>query len=192
MSIDTQPLNMKYTLLAILFIGASTFCFSQEVWTIGPAIHVNFAKRQKVTVSYAVEFAYWNFYNFYHSVDGGLEFERKKIRVYSELQTGFKMGGISCGPVIEFTTNGQGTHLGMQGSLWTNYFISTDLRKRWIDNKCYTSCGVYAPSKLPTSFPDIHETCIVKKLEAYEKRMAENSNSNNDYDGNSGNSWDWD
>jgi hypothetical protein len=65
-------------------------------------VHVNFAKGQKVRASFAIEFAYWNLY-FYHSVDGGVEFERNKIRIYSEAQTGVGLVGVAAGPVVEFT-----------------------------------------------------------------------------------------
>jgi hypothetical protein len=189
---------MKYKLLTtLLFTSGVVVCaFSQEIWTIGPAIHVNFARQEKVKVSYAIEFAYWNLSNFYHSIDGGFEYERNKVRLYSEIQTGFKVGGISCGPVIEFSTQGEGTHVGIQGSVWTNYFVSTDFRKRWINHKSYTSFGLFAPSKFLCNFPAPGDTWIVRRLDCLERRIEENNkkSANTDYDYNNtgSSSWDWD
>jgi hypothetical protein len=48
----------------------------------------------KKRLSYAIEVAYWNLQNFYYSVDGGFEFEHKKIRIYSEIQTGIIVTGV--------------------------------------------------------------------------------------------------
>lgn len=139
----------KMVVLGILCLGICVPVFSQEVWTIGPMVHINFAKGQKAKASFAIEVAYWNLYNFYHSVDGGLEFEKNKFRIYSELQTGIGVVGIAAGPVLEFTTNGEGTHFGFQSSVWANYFLGFDYRKRWIDNKRYNVFGVYG--KLPVA-----------------------------------------
>jgi len=123
--------------------------WSQEVWTVGPMVHINFSKGQKTRVSGGIEFAYWNFNHFFHSVDGGFEFEKNKFRIYSELQTGILLTGISCGPVLEFSNTG--THVGIQGSAWLNYFLGFDYRKRWIDGKRYNSGGIYVKVPVATT-----------------------------------------
>jgi hypothetical protein len=147
---------MKTILIILICICSSSLCYGQEVWTIGPMLHVNFAKAQKPRVSFAIEFAYWNLYHFYHSVDGGLEFEKNKIRIYSEAQTGIGLVGLAAGPVIEFTTNGEGTHFGFQSSVWANYFLGFDYRMRWIDHKHYNVVGVYG--KLPIATVGFDDT----------------------------------
>jgi hypothetical protein len=88
---------------------------AQEVWTLGPMIHINFGGDEKISTSFSIEGAYWNLNNFYHSVDVGLEFDRGKFRIYSEAQTGIGLTGLSFGPVLEFH-RGHGVHLGAQGS----------------------------------------------------------------------------
>jgi hypothetical protein len=106
-------------------------------------IHFNFGG-EKPRVSYAVEVAYWNLEHFFYSVDGGLELESGKFRIYSELQTGIGLAGAACGPVLEFNTRQGGTHLGVQGSLWANYFLGGNFRIRRIGKTTYTCLGLYA------------------------------------------------
>lgn len=118
--------------------------FSQEIWTIGPMLHVNFGGEKRST-SFAIEAAYWNLNKFYHSVDFAVEFDRGSIRLYSEAQTGIGLTGISLGPVIEFSNGG--TWLGVQGSCWANYILGIDYRMRFIDKKKFYCVGLYA--KLP-------------------------------------------
>jgi hypothetical protein len=132
----------KFTFILLFYVGLNNSAFSQEFWTIGPMIHVNFGG-EKTRVSYAVEVAYWNLNNFYHSVDGGLEFESKRIRIYSELQTGFGLAGIGFGPLLEFNMEEGNAHIGFQGTLWGNYFLGFDYRKRWINKTKYNCGGIY-------------------------------------------------
>src|SRR5687768_5554084 len=74
---------------------------AQEIWTIGPMLHLNFG-REKPTVSFAIEAAYWNVRKVPYSVDLGIEFDRRKTtRFYSELQTGIGVAGVSVGPVLQ-------------------------------------------------------------------------------------------
>lgn len=134
-------------LIAILICGATT-SYSQEVWTVGPMLHVNFGSGEKIRTSFAIEAAYWNLRNFYHSVDFALEFEKGKTRIYSEAQTGIGFTGISFGPVLEFH-HGHGVHLGVQATGWLNYYIGVDYRIRFIDKKRFHAIGVYG--KLPVS-----------------------------------------
>lgn len=137
----------------ILLITCSESCFSQEIWTIGPMLHLNFGGEKRST-SFAIETAYWNVDGFPYSVDLGLEFERKRFRLYSEGQTGILLTGLSFGPVIEFQ-KGNGIHVGVQGSCWINYGLGVDYRMRFIDHQKIKSVGLYA--KLPISTSGLDE-----------------------------------
>jgi hypothetical protein len=138
---------------AFLFI-ANVNAIAQEVWTIGPMLHLNFG-REKPTVSFAMEVAYWNISNFPHSVDFGIEFDRKKTRrFYSELQTGIGVAGVSVGPVFQ-VGGGEGAKLGLQGTAWINYYVGLDYRMRFFRDQKHRAFGLYA--KLPvvtTGFDD--------------------------------------
>jgi hypothetical protein len=142
---------------------------SQSCWTMGPMLHVNFGG-EKIRASWALEFAYWNFNSFPYSFDFAAEFERKKIRLYSEVQTGFLVAGISGGPVIEFQTAEKKVKLGLQTSVWANYYWGFDFRMRFIDNKSLICPGTYF--KIPISGRD----------ENGEKITGSSNNSSNDWD----------
>lgn len=133
--------KIKFILLLTLFF-AIPIAKSQTIWTAGPMIHVNIGD-DKLRMSYGFEFAYWSFTHFPYSVDFSAEFERKRIRLYSELQTGVGVAGISAGPVLEFQTDEAATKLGFQGSIWGNYFLGFDARFRFIDGKAFFCPGVY-------------------------------------------------
>lgn len=132
---------MGRKVLIILFFsfGTSGLCTAQEIWTIGPMVHVNFGGGE-IHVSYALETAYWNYTNFPYSIDGALEFESGKFRIYSEFQSGIAVAGISCGPVFELS---DGAHFGFQSSIWGNYFLGGDFRLRWINKTTYKCIGAY-------------------------------------------------
>ncbi|MBI5541011.1 MAG: hypothetical protein HY951_13180 [Bacteroidia bacterium] len=157
----------KLFFLAFLLIVTAKVGFSQKVWTIGPMFHVNFGG-EKIRGSFALEVAYWNLEHFPYSFDGGIEFESKKIRFYSEIQTGILVAGLSVGPLLQINTNEGSAHFGIQTSVWANYFIGFDYRKRWVNKEKLNCFGVYA--KLPVAHSGFSE-----------------SNSNSNYD-----SWDWD
>lgn len=137
-------MNRKLFALPFCFMGLFHAGISQEVMTIGPMVHINFGG-EKIHASYAIESAYWNYEHFPYSIDGGIEFESGRFRIYSEFQTGVAVAGISCGPVFEL--NKTGAHLGVQGSVWGNYFLGVDLRIRRIEKTTFKSPGVYL--KLP-------------------------------------------
>lgn len=115
---------------------------AQELWTIGPMLHVNFGG-EKRTTSFAIEAAYWNTSKTPYSIDFGVEFDRKKTRLYSELQTGIGITGISLGPVIQFSST-TGTKLGVQGSCRINYVLGVDYRMRFLRDEKIHSVGSYA------------------------------------------------
>lgn len=113
----------------------------QQIFTIGPTVHINFDK-PKLNISYGIEGAYWNWYGFPYSFDAGIEYGGKKFRVYSELQTGIGITGISLGPVIQYNFSESRVNLGYQGTIWFGYYLGFDARIRHIEGKnvfCYGS-----------------------------------------------------
>ena len=132
---------MKKYFFSILCISIF-YIKSQTIWTIGPMIHFNFGE-DKLKVSYNIEAAYWNYSKFPWSVDFALEFEKKKFRLYSEGQTGFGLGGIAAGPVIEFDREINKTTAGCQASIWGNYYWGFDLRYRKINGNKFFCPGTY-------------------------------------------------
>jgi hypothetical protein len=132
----------RNTILLLFFLFHGNRCMSQSIWTAGPMLHVNFGG-EKTKASFAIEFAYWNFSHFPYSCDMAVEFEKQKVRLYAEAQTGIGLAGISCGPVVEFQTSERKTKLGIQTSVWGNYYLGFDLRYRYIDDTSYLCPGVY-------------------------------------------------
>lgn len=141
--------KLKYLLLGIL-LSCMRLSFSQEVWTIGPMFHYNFGG-EKRHFSFAIETAYWNLKHFYYSIDGGLEFGKKRIRLYSEAQTGIGLVGVGCGPVLEINTAEGKAHLGLQTTIWANYYVGLDYRYRRIDKTNFNCIGIYAKVPFATS-----------------------------------------
>lgn len=129
--------------LFLLYVVSSS---AQEIWTIGPMLHINFGA-EKRTTSFTIEAAWWKVKGVPHSLDFGIEFDRGKLRLYSEGQAGIGLTGLSLGPVLEFNFKESKTRLGVQGSCWINYFFGIDYRMRFIDKKRFDCIGLYA--KLP-------------------------------------------
>jgi hypothetical protein len=147
--------------LLLMITGISALAQTNEVFMIGPMLHVNMANKKR-PVSFGIELSYWNYDHFPYSVDGCVEFEKGKIRLYSEVQTGIGIAGISAGPVLEFQTKAHVVKIGYQASIWGNYFLGFDVRFRHIDKENYICPGIYG--KLPLGH----------------------------YGDGSGNDWDWD
>jgi hypothetical protein len=139
-----EKIKIKYvkTSILCLFFWQSTLSFSQTIWSAGPMLHINIGD-QKVKASWGFEVAYWNFSRFPYSFDFCTEFEQKKIRLYSEIQTGIGIAGISLGPVLEIQTDIPAIRAGFQGSIWGNYYLGFDFRYRRIDNKSFYCPGTY-------------------------------------------------
>ena len=158
----------KKLLILLIFIFTLPQLQAQvrEIWMFGPMMHVNFGG-EKTRVSWALEFSYWNYQRFPYSFDFAFEFERGKMRLYSEAQTGFGFGGIAAGPVFEFGSNVNKPRIGFQGSIWGNYFLGFDIRTRRIGGETFFSPGTYL--KYPTA--------------VFTKEFHE---------GNSSSDWDWD
>lgn len=137
-----------------IFVGFMTLgihsVLAQEIWSIGPMLHINFGG-EKRTTSFAIEAAYWNIDRFPYSVDFAIEFDRGAVRLYSEAQTGIGLAGVSVGPVIEFARNPGGVRLGMQGTVWANYFLGVDYRLRFIRGNRFHCLGFYGKLPIATS-----------------------------------------
>jgi hypothetical protein len=137
-----------WLLIVSCFCIISTNVVGQSLWTIGPMLHVNFGG-EKRTVSFTLEAAYWNVSQFPYSVDFGIEFDRKKTRFYSELQTGIGVTGLSAGPVLQFGQGGP--KFGFQGSCWINYYLGVDYRMRFLREEKIRSVGTYFKPPIATS-----------------------------------------
>lgn len=151
---------MRKYLISLLLsetIILNVFGQKSEFWMFGPMIHFNFGNNE-CHASYGLELAYWKYDHFPYSLDGGIEFEKKKIRVYSEGQTGLGLVGVSLGPAIEFRTAEKAVKVGIQGSCWANYFGGVDLRFRSIAGTSFFSPGVYFKLPLGGSSGEHHSS----------------------------------
>jgi hypothetical protein len=115
---------------------------AQSVYTIGPMLHFNIGDRP-VRTSFGIEFAYWNIDHTPYGFDLGFDCQKGKFRLYSEMQTGVGVAGMSAGPFLEFR-NEKPVSLGMQGSIWANYIVGMDLRFRFSKGQDYFAPGFYA------------------------------------------------
>jgi hypothetical protein len=97
--------------IILFFVISKSFGFHniRHAVTVGPMLHLNFEQKSKPQVSFSVEAAYWmipdGFWPRPLSIDIGIEMERFKTRIYSEIQTGALFAGISAGPVLELQSN---------------------------------------------------------------------------------------
>ena len=136
---------LKYFLLIFLLLNFNNIAKAQVFYSIGPMLHWNIGD-EKVRTSFGIEFAYWNFDKTPYSMDFGIDFQKGKTRLYSELQTGVGLAGLSAGPFMEWEKDSK-VQAGLQGSVWFNYFVGVDLRFRWQKGQDYFAPGLYA--KLP-------------------------------------------
>ncbi|MGC3943873.1 MAG: hypothetical protein QM762_04925 [Chryseolinea sp.] len=139
----------KILIAFFLFVFISPNVRAQTIWTVGPMLHVNFGGGQKKSVSFAIETAYWNVVKWPYSFDFGIEFDRKKTRLYSEFQTGIGIAGISAGPVFQFGKD-SGPKLGMQVTSWVNYYLGFDYRMIFLRNEKRMAIGTYAKVPIAT------------------------------------------
>lgn len=145
---------MKKIIISILLVFLLVFSAKPTkaqdyIWMIGPMLHTNFGI-DGIHFSLALEASYWDITHFPYGYDAGIEFEKNKVRIYTELQSGIGLAGISGGPVLQLPTIENKAKLGFQGSVWANYFVGIDLRLRVIDDTKYFCPGVYG--KLPVKF----------------------------------------
>jgi hypothetical protein len=153
-SLKLLPLYPKMKLLKTLALTSFLVIpdleiFAQEIWTIGPMLHVNFGGEKRST-SFGIEAAYWNIKKTPYSFDFGIEFDRRKTRLYTEAQTGIGITGVSLGPVVQFNTGGR-TKLGIQGSCWINYILGVDYRMRFLRDEKIHSVGTYVKVLMASS-----------------------------------------
>ncbi len=146
-----MKLFLKTVIFSLLLVLSNVKVKSQEIWTVGPMLHVNFGG-EKVTASFALETAYWNVYVLPVSIDGGIEFDKHKIRIYSEFQTGIGFLGVSAGPLVEIGTKPFYVVPGFQTSAWLSCFAGIDMRYRRVLKKDYFAPGLFV--KLPVYFYD--------------------------------------
>ncbi|MFL5728352.1 MAG: hypothetical protein ACJ75J_02590, partial [Cytophagaceae bacterium] len=132
-------------LILFMLITPVSIALAQEYYTIGPMLHFNIGD-EKVRTSFGIEFAYWNYSNFPYSFDFGVDFQKYKTRIYTEMQTGAAATGVSAGPFMEFKKKSS-VQVGLQSSVWLNYIIGVDLRGRWQKGQDYFAPGIYA--KIP-------------------------------------------
>ena len=128
---------MHITITLLLFFVAECFSYNSTLHTIGPTFHVNFGNGE-VRLSGGIEYACWFLPSCNHidlpvGFDIGLEFERNKVRVYSEVQTGVVFAGAALGPVIEYSNDIGVFTPGIQGSLWGAYFGGVNIRFRRVE-----------------------------------------------------------
>lgn len=134
------------SLFLLVLIEGQTYAQKNEVWMLGPMLHYNIGG-EKNRWSFSIELAYWNYDKFPYSFDGAIEFEKQKIRLYTEAQTGIGLAGIALGPLVEFRLKEKAIKAGFQGSIWANYFLGFDIRVRGTGGETYICPGTYF--KLP-------------------------------------------
>lgn len=116
---------------------------AQHVFTAGPMFHLNFGGGQKAQGSFGLEVAYWNVFGALpYGFDLGVDFEKNRLRIYSEAQTGIYFGGLSAGPYLEFPKDAP-ARLGLQTSLWANAFVGIDFRARFGRGESRFAPGLY-------------------------------------------------
>ncbi len=117
---------------------------------VGPKVNFNFSKTGH-RFSGGIEVSAWTMGNLPLPVgaDAGVDFERDRIRLYGEVQTGSFIG-VSAGPVLEFTKEGHA--VGFQSSIWSAFIIGTDFRYRRINNANYYSPGVFIKVPVMNNF----------------------------------------
>ncbi|MFH0920683.1 MAG: hypothetical protein V1913_09995 [Fibrobacterota bacterium] len=124
---------MRIHFIPLFFLWAEAF----SAFTLGPMVHVNFGNG-KVRLSGGIEYACWFMpgeivKELPVGFDLGLEFERDRVRLYSEAQAGVFVSGVSLGPVLEFYDYGGPCVLGFQGSVWGACFGGVNIRFRRVE-----------------------------------------------------------
>lgn len=160
----------KRLIVFLIFASYCFFCNAQSIISIGPMVHFNIGNKT-VKTSFGVELAFWDFsQSLPYGCDIGIEHQKSKWRIYSEVQTGLVFGGISAGPCLEIRKDSC-CKMFLQTSVWANAFLGMDMRFRFGKGERYFSPGLYA--KLP--FPP---NGLKSFNEEYaEKHHTENSSS---------------
>lgn len=130
----------KLLFILILITGSNLVQAQSNVLVlVGPKLNFNISKTEK-RFSGGLEVSTWSG-NDEDGLSGaafGVEFERDRLRIYADLQTGYILG-ISAGPVVEISR--ENTKLGFQGSLWGVFLIGGELKYRRINSTNYFAPG---------------------------------------------------
>jgi len=130
----------KLLFILILITGSNLVQAQSNVLVlVGPKLNFNISKTEK-RFSGGLEVSTWSG-NDEDGLSGaafGVEFERDRLRIYADLQTGYILG-ISAGPVVEISH--ENTKLGFQGSLWGVFLIGGELKYRRINSTNYFAPG---------------------------------------------------
>ncbi len=132
-------------LFTLLAIPVRPRAAPNSIAVAGTMVHFNFGN-QAHAISYGLEFSEWYYASWPVGLDVGAEYGGHRFRIYTEGETGIGVTGAAWGPVVEFSP-GKNAALGIQTSLWANFFGGIDFRWRFLDHKTYYCPGVYA--KIP-------------------------------------------
>lgn len=141
--------NIFHIVFIFLFLNINARAQFREVLMIGPTLHFNFEK-ENFNISYGIECSYWNWKKFPYSVDAAIEYGKKKMRIYTEAQTGIGVLGVAWGPVLQYNFQSSEFKMGTQGSIWLSYFGGLNLRYRKIEQKKIFSPGIFV--KVPFGY----------------------------------------
>jgi hypothetical protein len=125
------------------------------VFMAGPMLHFKIGSRGQPSWSFGLEASYWNVRHLPVGADAGIEYDSRGLaRLYAEGETGVGAAGAAFGPVAEI---GRGFRLGVQGSVWANFFLGADYRVRKVWSvPLEQSAGAYLkiPAYIPAREPD--------------------------------------
>ena len=123
-------------IIIIFTIISSHKTKAQSVYTVGPMLHINIGNKC-LKASLGFELAYWSFsHNLPYGYNIGIEHQKSKLRIYTEVQTGIIWGGISAGPCLEIRKDSC-CKLFLQTSVWANAIIGIDFRFRYRNDEHY-------------------------------------------------------
>jgi hypothetical protein len=144
-----KSILLLYIFCVLYFFNISAQSNSTPTFFAGPTFHLNIGNEEH-NISFGLEASAWllnSDFNLPPSADIGIEFEKGKFRVYSELQTGALIG-LSAGPVVEFSK--EDPRFGFQSSIWAAFILGFDFRYRRINNTNYFCPGSFI--KVPLNF----------------------------------------
>lgn len=145
----------KTFFIFLLLISKISFAQSnngEPIFFVGPTLHYNIGNNEK-KFSFGIEGSAWLINSDLPlplGADLGVEFEKKKVRFYSEIQTGALLG-LALGPVLEIEDSNP--RFGFQTSVWGAFFLGLNFRYRSINSSHYFSPGMFF--KVPLNYPKI-------------------------------------